>query len=152
MGKYYIDPNEFAKIVEYLKPFIDKAYSESCYGGPSYFEIFLAIALLYFKKQNCEWVVLEVGLGGSYDATNVIENPVITAITNICREKNVTFKLMNSGAAHDAQEMAQRTQAGMIFLPSVNGVSHSPKERIEWNKITLGLRVLTGVLKQLSKK
>ncbi len=79
----YIAPDELAEIVEYLKPYIDKAYIEGLYGRPSYFEIFLAIALIYFKQQKCEWVVLEVGLGGRFDATNVIEKPVITAITNI---------------------------------------------------------------------
>ncbi len=79
----YIAPDELADIVEYLKPFIDKAYLEGPYGRPSYFEIFLAIAFIYFKQKKCEWVVLEVGLGGRYDATNVIENPVVTAITTI---------------------------------------------------------------------
>lgn len=79
----YIGPDELVDIVEYLKPFIDKAYLEGPYGRPSYFEIFLAIALIYFKQQKCEWVVLEVGCGGRYDATNVIEKPIVTAITMI---------------------------------------------------------------------
>ena len=39
--------------------------------------------MVYFHGQKCEWVVLEVGLGGRYDTTNVIEKPVVTAITNI---------------------------------------------------------------------
>lgn len=79
----YISPNEFADIVDYLKPHLDKEYQHSPYGRPSYFELFLAIALVYFERKKCEWVVLEAGCGGRYDATNVIENPVITAITNI---------------------------------------------------------------------
>jgi dihydrofolate synthase / folylpolyglutamate synthase len=79
----YIAPDEFAAIVDCLKPFMDKAYLEGPYGRLSYFEIFLAMALIYFQRQKCEWVVLEVGLGGRYDATNVIERPVVTAITNI---------------------------------------------------------------------
>ncbi len=79
----YIHPDEFADIVDYIKPFIDKAYTKGPYGRPSYFEIFFAIALVYFQRQKCEWVILEVGLGGRYDATNVIEKPIITAITNI---------------------------------------------------------------------
>ena len=83
VGDLYIAPKEFANIVDHLKPHIDRAYIHGPYGRASYFEIFLAIALIYFKKQRCEWVVLEVGLGGRYDATNVIKNPVITTITNI---------------------------------------------------------------------
>ncbi len=79
----YIAPRALADIVAYLKPFIDKAYLEGPYGRPSYFEIFLAIAFMYFKQQKCEWAVLEVGLGGRYDATNVIEKALVTAITTI---------------------------------------------------------------------
>lgn len=83
VGDAYISPDEFADIVEYLKPFIDVAYTEGPYGSPSYFEIFFSIALVYFQRKKCDWVVLEVGLGGRYDATNVIERPSVTAITNI---------------------------------------------------------------------
>ena len=83
VGDAYISPDEFADIVEYLKPFIDVAYAEGPYGSPSYFEIFFSIALVYFQRKKCDWVVLEVGLGGRYDATNVIERPSVTAITNI---------------------------------------------------------------------
>ncbi|MFC1663049.1 bifunctional folylpolyglutamate synthase/dihydrofolate synthase [Patescibacteria group bacterium] len=79
----YISPHKFADLVEELKPIIDQAYSQSRYGGPSYFEIFLALALLYFKREKCDWIILEAGAGGSYDATNVIVKPKITAITNI---------------------------------------------------------------------
>lgn len=83
VGGQYIAPDELADIVESLKPYIDEAYMHGPYGRPSYFEIFLAIAFIYFKNKKCDWVVLEVGLGGRYDATNVIEKPVVTAITNI---------------------------------------------------------------------
>ncbi len=83
VGDLYIDPLEFAQIVEEMKPKIDEAFAKCPWGGPSYFERFLAIALLYFQKQKCEWVVLEVGCGGRYDATNVIPAPVMSAITNV---------------------------------------------------------------------
>ncbi len=78
-----ISPNEFAQIVEYLKPLIDITYIKSPYGRPSYFEIFTAIAFIYFKKHKCNYVVLEVGLGGKYDATNVIPRSEITVINKI---------------------------------------------------------------------
>jgi len=47
------------------------------------FEMVTAIAMYYYNKQNCDIVVLEVGLGGRFDATNVIENPLVCAITSI---------------------------------------------------------------------
>lgn len=78
----YISANELIEIINYLKPCIKKLQATE-YGEPGAFEIFLAVALIYYKKMKCEWVVLEVGLGGRYDATNVIKKPVVTAITNI---------------------------------------------------------------------
>lgn len=79
----YIDPEIFAEITENLKPLFNQAYSESPFGVPTFFEIMLIIALVYFQKQNCEFVLLEAGIGGRYDATNVIKKPFITVITNI---------------------------------------------------------------------
>jgi dihydrofolate synthase/folylpolyglutamate synthase len=51
-------------------------------GPPTFFELTTAIALLHFKRQNCGAVVLEVGLGGRLDSTNVCK-PTVTAITSI---------------------------------------------------------------------
>ena len=50
---------------------------------PSQFEIITAIGLLYFAEKNCNIVVLEVGLGGIFDSTNVIDAPEVAVITNI---------------------------------------------------------------------
>ena len=50
---------------------------------PSQFEISTAIAFLYFKTQSCDIVVLEVGMGGSLDSTNVIKAPELAIICNI---------------------------------------------------------------------
>lgn len=50
---------------------------------PTQFEIWTAAAFCYFKENNCDIVVLEVGLGGRLDATNVIDSPVVSVITRI---------------------------------------------------------------------
>lgn len=60
-----ISEEEFCEGIEVLKPLIEKV------EGLSYFEILTALAFFYFEKQNVEWVVLETGLGGRLDATNV---------------------------------------------------------------------------------
>jgi dihydrofolate synthase/folylpolyglutamate synthase len=83
VGNKYIAPYEFADIVDYLKPFLDKAHVESPYGMPSYFETFMVITFIYFKQKKCDWAVIETGLGGRYDASNVIQKPAVTVITNI---------------------------------------------------------------------
>lgn len=53
---------------------------------PTQFEIWTAAAFLWYSKNNCDYVVLETGLGGTRDATNVIKNPVITVITRIAAD------------------------------------------------------------------
>ena len=77
-----IDPLIFAKLVKRVMPAIKKMEKVYKYGRPSYFEIFFGIALLYFKKMKCDYVILEVGCGGKYDAGNIIAKS-ISACTNI---------------------------------------------------------------------
>lgn len=48
-----------------------------------FFEILTALSFLYFKKKKCDLVVLEVGLGGRLDATNIIKKPLVSVIMNI---------------------------------------------------------------------
>ena len=57
-------------------------------GGehPSFFEYLFAMAMVFFAKEKVEAAVLETGLGGRLDATNVIESPVLTVITSISLE------------------------------------------------------------------
>ena len=50
---------------------------------PTEFELITALAYLYFAEQNCDVVVLEVGLGGRLDATNIIKNPLVSVITSV---------------------------------------------------------------------
>ena len=50
---------------------------------PSQFELITAIGMLYFMEQKCDFVVLEVGMGGALDSTNVIEAPEVAVIANI---------------------------------------------------------------------
>jgi beta-ureidopropionase / N-carbamoyl-L-amino-acid hydrolase len=65
--------------------------------------------------------------------------------------KHLSFstKLMPSGAGHDAQEMANLGPIGMIFIPSVGGISHSPKEFSNPSDIENGANVLLGTLGRL---
>src|SRR5262249_52784563 len=50
---------------------------------PTHFEALTAIAFSYFQEQKVDWLVLEVGLGGRLDATNVIEKPAVSLISPI---------------------------------------------------------------------
>jgi N-carbamoyl-L-amino-acid hydrolase len=59
---------------------------------------------------------------------------------------------MNSGAGHDAQVMAKVTEAGMIFVPSRQGRSHSPAEFTAWEQIENGANVLLNTLLRLANE
>lgn len=50
---------------------------------PTYFEILFALCMVAFERENVEYVVLETGLGGRLDATNVVEHPIATVLTSI---------------------------------------------------------------------
>jgi len=74
-------------------------------------------------------------------------DPAIRAIIDdAAKELKLTTRHMPSGAGHDAQAMAQLGPMGMIFIPSIGGVSHSPKEFSMATDIERGARVLMGAL------
>lgn len=73
-----IEKNEFLALVEYVKTFYDELLKTG--EAPSEFEFVFAVAVQYFKDKGCEAVVLETGLGGRLDATNVIKAPLASVI------------------------------------------------------------------------
>jgi beta-ureidopropionase / N-carbamoyl-L-amino-acid hydrolase len=70
-------------------------------------------------------------------------------IAATAKQLNFSTKLMPSGAGHDAQEMANIGPIGMIFIPSVGGISHSPKEFSNPIDIENGANVMLGTLTRL---
>ena len=60
-----------------------KQAAESMEDIPTWFEVTTAVAFLYFRYCRCDIVVLEVGMGGEFDATNVIDCPEVAVLTNI---------------------------------------------------------------------
>ncbi len=83
VNKKEISEAEIVKLVEKIKPKIDEMTNEN--NTPTYFEIVTAMAFQYFKDKNVDFAIIEVGLGGRYDATNIV-NPMVTIITNVSYE------------------------------------------------------------------
>jgi beta-ureidopropionase / N-carbamoyl-L-amino-acid hydrolase len=78
-------------------------------------------------------------------------SPSIQAVIDaVARNLGHQTHWMNSGAGHDAQVMAKITDAGMIFVPSHNGRSHSPAEFTDWGQVENGANVLLNTLLQLA--
>ncbi|KYH35569.1 folylpolyglutamate synthase [Clostridium tepidiprofundi DSM 19306] len=76
-----IPKNRLSDIVEEISNIVPKIIDEGL-GNPTYFEILTCMGLLYFYKENVDFAVIEVGLGGRLDSTNVI-TPIISIITSI---------------------------------------------------------------------
>lgn len=76
--------------------------------------------------------------------------PVVEAIETAAMEMGVPHMRMNSGALHDACIMAEITDVGMIFVPSIKGRSHCAEEATRYEDIALGADVLLGALMKLS--
>ena len=70
-------------------------------------------------------------------------------ISEAARDLSLTTRLMPSGAGHDAQDMARLGPVGMIFVPSVGGISHSPREFSKPDDIANGANVLLHTLLKL---
>ena len=73
---------DFIKYVENIKNVVEEM-KKSGFEEPSFFEALTAIGFCYFYDNNCDIVILEVGLGGRLDATNIIEKPLVSVITSI---------------------------------------------------------------------
>ncbi len=87
----------------------------------------------------------EIGLA----APAPMHDDVRSVIRDSARKLGLSFSSLPSGAGHDAQSMAEITRAGMIFVPSVNGISHSPHEYTSPEDCTNGANVLLQTLLSL---
>lgn len=68
------------------------------------------------------------------------------------RDLGLVSRRMPSGAGHDAQSIALLAPVGMIFVPSIGGISHSPEERTEDSDIVNGANVLLRTLLALDER
>ena len=73
---------EYADIMGQVKCACDRMVEKGM-EHPTIFEVETAMAFLYFYQKNCDYVLLEVGMGGRTDATNLIKKPVCSVITSV---------------------------------------------------------------------
>lgn len=75
---------------------------------------------------------------------------IVSVIASTCDEMKIPYCNITSGAYHDALNMARITDVGMIFIPSVAGISHAKEEFTHIDDIHLGAQLLAEVLAKLS--
>lgn len=119
-GQHAITEDELAEILTEMKPVVDSVRRDrSDLGRFSFFEIFTAVALMYFKHKHVDFAVLETGLGGRLDATNVCPS-MIAALTPV--------SLDHTNILGDTIQDIAREKAAIIKDPA-QSVVLAPQER-----------------------
>lgn len=90
VGLEPITRGEFARLVDELWPAVVWVSEEGDYGGVTFFELMTAMAFLHFQQIEADFQVMEVGLGGRLDATNIV-NPAVSVITSISLDHVATL-------------------------------------------------------------
>ncbi|MCS7206926.1 MAG: bifunctional folylpolyglutamate synthase/dihydrofolate synthase [Dehalococcoidia bacterium] len=101
-----IAPEAFARLVEKVRPAAEALAQEGTWGRVTTFEFLTAMAFVGFRDAGCEVQVVEVGLGGTLDATNVIPPPLVSVITSI--------SLDHTQILGDTVALIARDKAGII--------------------------------------
>ncbi len=116
IGNRLISSRNFSRILTVLKARIEELIvSKKLLSPPTYFEFLTCMALIYFGEQKVDMAVLEVGMGGRFDATNIVE-PCVSVITTISGEHQ---KFLGESLSQIAFEKAGIVKPG---IPVVCGV------------------------------
>lgn len=110
-----ISDEELARYTDMVLAKVDEMIAMG-YDSPTEFEVITAVAFVYFKEKQVDFVVLEVGLGGRGDSTNIIEKPLVSVITSISLDH--TDRLGNT-PAEIAGEKAGIIKAGVPVVSNV---------------------------------
>lgn len=112
INQSFISKNDFSRLTNEIRRVLEG-------GLITYFEFTTVLALMWFAEQKVDFVVLETGLGGRLDATNVIENPLMTIITNVSMDHEMYLG--------DTIELVAAEKAGIIKknIPVVCGCRDS---------------------------
>ena len=110
-----IPPDDFARWVTLIEPHI-VAVAQTELGQTTEFELKTAVALCYFAEQKVDFAVLEVGIGGRLDATNVIPPPLVAAITSISLDHT---HILGDTVAAIAREKAGILKTGTMGVTAV---------------------------------
>ncbi len=102
-------------------------------------------------NESCNNLDFEVESLGFEWEVNLNEDMKKT-IEESCKELNYSYKYMVSGAGHDANPVSKITPSGMIFIPSKDGISHSPNEWSDWGDVEKGANILLNTLLKIDNE
>lgn len=100
-----ISKKEFSEVISQVKAACDRMIERGL-SQPTVFEVETAAAFLYFYQKECDIVILETGMGGATDATNIIRKSLVSVLTSVSRD--------HMGFLGDTLEEIARVKAGII--------------------------------------
>ena len=124
-----ISDEKMGELIESIQPIIDK-YNKTNDRNITRFELLTVMAIIYFYQNNCDFVVMETGLGGLYDSTNIV-NPIVSIITNIGYDH---MHLLGNSLVEIAENKAGIIKQGsdtIFALSEENDVNNKIKEACE---------------------
>lgn len=110
-----ISEEEFVALVARLEPEVEAVNRKATYGQLTTFELLTALGFAFFKLKEAEFQVLEVGMGGTFDATNVI-TPEVCIITSISLDHT---EVLGNSLPEVAGEKAGIIKSGSIVVTSL---------------------------------
>ena len=137
-----ISHDELAALVSEVKPVVESLDAQGI--CPTEFEVVTAIAFLHFLRSNCDIVILEVGLGGRLDSTNVIDCPLASVITSVSLDHT---DILGSTVREIAAEKCGIIKQGAVTVayPQMDPEALSVIERAAFEK---GNRLYVGDFSQ----
>ncbi len=142
VGEIYVKPNRFNVIPGYVEIKIDLRSPDND-------------SLLYMKenvliklKELNGKISVKYSIVSEVKPT-ILSKDVIKIIEKSTKDNKFSYKIMPSGAGHDTIPISRICKAGMIFVPSKNGISHSPFEWTDFREIESGVRILVDSIMKL---
>ena len=123
-----ITEEELVSLVKKIKSIVEKMIKNN--NGPTFFEVVTALAFQYFSDKKVDFAVIEVGLGGRFDATNVVD-PMIAVITNVSLEHE---KVLGKNIENIAFEKAGIIKDNVPVVTASKGESLKVIEKIAKEK------------------
>ncbi|MFT8823898.1 MAG: folylpolyglutamate synthase/dihydrofolate synthase family protein [Liquorilactobacillus mali] len=125
INKQMIPDNKLLNLVNFIVPIVAQLDEElaDAEGGPTEFEIVTALMFLYFSQEKVDIAVVEVGIGGTFDSTNVISKPLVSVITTVAHDH---AKLLGNSLAQIAGH-----KAGIIKENRPVVVGNIPEEALD---------------------
>ena len=102
-------------------------------------------------KEISENLGMDISINKWMDQAPVpMDDNIIETIEQSADEMNINYETMHSGAGHDSQIFAEHVPTGMIFVPSIKGISHNINEKTDIDDLVLGVELLEKVLYKLA--